>query len=29
MYSVPNETVFDAAFSEVDEATGEVVSKGE
>lgn len=29
MYSVPNETVFDAEFSEVDEATGEVVSKGE
>lgn len=29
MYSVPNETIFDAEFSEVDEATGEVVSKGE
>ena len=29
MYSVPNETVFDAEFAEVDEETGEIVSKGE
>lgn len=29
MYSVPNETVFDAEFAEVDETTGEIVSKGE
>ena len=29
MYSVPNETVFDAEFAEVDEETGEVKDGGE